>query len=186
MKRLFLVKAVLLICCAVQGAFANDTWTKPTSANDITGIWEGNLSIGISRNPLAMIPESSIKLDVTLDCREAASRTNASVHFTARMDFNKFMDDFTNQPEIRLFGVTKEVLWEMLVSEMKDENITYGKYYLIFTQSEYVDEFFLENSNEQILLNNDKTKMLLNIDFDLSMGFGNDDNSEIILTKRLH
>jgi len=184
MKKYFLIP-VLLICFTAQSIYAND-WAAPTSTSDFAGFWESRLVVRIAGDSSLGMPESTISVDFTLECLETSGK-DSKLKISVKFDLNKFMEDFASMPEIKASGLSKEMLWGMmsqyLSDTMENTDVTIGKYFLSLIETQSIDNFFLEDTN-QVFFNGDRTKMLMIFDQDITQGLGSEAITKVIFTKR--
>ena len=179
---------IIFICGITQNAAADDivNWHEPESDDDFVGIWVGHIVMQIPGNSEASMPESS--LDVSFFLEYTKDTGNLKVNI--RMDVDRLLTDWSNEPLIKQYGLTKDALWELFFAEIisgdEAENITMEKYYVSYniSVSGGVDALNYESSFGQVLFNDDKTKIKLIFYDGLSLGLGDEGFSEIILDKQ--
>ncbi|MCL2800565.1 MAG: hypothetical protein FWD28_02245 [Treponema sp.] len=190
-KRSLLFTVVILICAA-QSLSAADTsnWTPPRSMNELLGRWEGSVIIPISGDTEKMLPNSSFRFDLTFEYI-----VSYEVNVIMRLDMERFLVDFIEQPQLKAMGLSKDTIWQMLsLSMADDEEMTFGEYYVSRSMSYPLPALresslgaFIEGFDGQLLLNEERNKMLMDFSaasVDFSMGLGGESNSQIILDKR--
>jgi len=184
MKKHVLI-TILFICYAVQnGAADNNTiWKNAESINDFVGKWEGNNIITIPENAANAIPESSIEVGIFFEYIKGSDVVNASM----KLNLNRFLTDWSNVPEIRVNGFTKDNLWEFIISVlgvMDDKFSMGGEYYVNYDLSEKADVFFFDNTDGNILINGTGNQIKLSFNKPVSFGLGDEGFTEMILSKK--
>lgn len=180
-KNIFI--AILFICCAAQNGTADDitVWKKTESIDDFIGKWEGYINIAIPRNTANAIPESSIEVGIYFEYIKGSDEVNASMH----LNLNKFLTDWSNVPEIKERGFTKDKLWAYFIDVLENADDRFsvgGKYYLYYDISEKADEFFFSDGGE-MLVSETKNQVKLVFYEPVSFGLGDEGFTEIILNK---
>ena len=184
MKKIIIIH-ILLICIAAQSIFAED-WFEPKTLSDLAGNWESSFEIPITEGTIPGVPGSSIIIEITIDNTAPASK-DPKVKFFVKFNLNKFMDDIITLPEIKAYGFTKDMLWAIMsqsfTEEINEAEITVGKYFFTISQIHDADEFFFDDTN-QVLINKNKTKLLLVSDMDISQGLSDEGVYEVVFTKK--
>jgi len=179
-KNIVVILFVILLCHAPLCAFSDDiNWQIPVSINDFKGIWEGGIDI-----PIDEAVNTSIKLDMTFQYTEATSRSNAFFRISIKLDLNNFMDFMMAMPEVKMQGLSKDQIWGFMMEAINEPGVTFGKYFFTYSMTEDADDYFLDEIDGQIFFNNEKNKMLLIFDDDISQGFSEEAVHRIILTKK--
>ena len=172
---------------AEQAANAQD-WIEPTSPGELIGLWESNTTLPISANPAEMMPESSIGLIIIFDYRESGEKAGNNYKLSVRLDMSRFLDDFMFIPDIKALGLSKDSLWNILLQNIENAgttlDVTFGKYFISYTVSENISEFFTKSNRGQIFINTARNRILLSFNDDLSQGFSDREIKEVILVKR--
>jgi hypothetical protein len=168
----------------------NENWRLIESANDLTGKWEGNTTIEIPENLHEMMPKTSVNVRTIFEYSKNTKTEDSDCKFFMNIDFGKFLDDFLNLPDFKIYpGITKDSLWDMLslvfnsMDEIAGFDIAVEKYTLNFSFDGEVSAMFMNGSQGQILLNSSKNKMKLLFNSEIPLGFGNDEFTELILYK---
>jgi hypothetical protein len=165
------------ICGAAQSAGADETtWMEITSDDDVVGEWEGQFSLIIPANAMSISPETSLDLTMLMEYIKGKS-----LNITFTMDLDRFLTDMSG-----VAGMKKDVLWEMLVmATASDSMIQVGKkYYMYFYLTEEAEEFLFDSSKGEVLIDDSKSKIKMVFYEGLSVGFGAEGLSEIILYKK--
>ena len=182
---------MVLICGMAQNASANDTenWHEPASEDDFIGRWEGHVVMQIPRNPEAFIPETSLDLSIFLEYTKNAGTVNDNLKLTIKVDVDRMLTDWLNEPLIKMMGLSKDDLWAFFIEGMdlheETANMTAEKYYLSYAMSmSGIDALNNDISLGILLINDNKTKIKLIFTGGLSLGLGDEGFSEIILDKQ--
>ena len=184
-KSIYVFIFFILYAAQISAADNNTIWKKAESINDFAGKWEGYNIVAIPRNTANAIPESSIEVGIFFEYMEGSDNVNADM----KVNLDKFMTDWSNVPEIKWSGFSKDNLWEVIINEFEDNNIDdkfsiSGKYYLNYDLSEKADVFFFDNTDGDILLNETGNQVKMVFNKPMSFGLGDEGFTEIILDKK--
>jgi len=178
--------AILFVCYAVQNGVAdnNTIWKNAESINDFAGKWEGNNIIAIPQNTANAIPESSIEVGIFFEYIKGSDKVNAGME----VNLDSFLTDWSNVPEIKGSGFSKDNLWETLINVlgiMLDDKFSIGgKYYFNYDLSEKADVFFFNNTGGDILINETGNQIKMVFYETVSFGLGDEGFTEMILSKK--
>jgi hypothetical protein len=171
--------ASFFIGCATQGNRA-EVWRDTETPNDFIGKWEGSVVQIIPKNDDNFMPETTIEITISLEYLQDAERVNGNM----KVDFVRFLTDWSDVGVIKSSGMTKESLWEILTGEFgKNEEITVGgEYFITQDLSGDVDAMFSDGSKLQI--NGAGNRLKLIFPEAVSFGLGDSGFSEVILNKK--
>jgi len=180
MKRQFIAFVVFLIC--FTAAIGAQDWRIISSISDLEGRWEGSFNMDVPASPGDFIPKSSINFKMNLFC------TSSNYMFEISIDFEKLLDDFLDMPEAKGIGVTKELLWMVLVSAIEDQTKSSG---FNFSTDGYTINMNLSGDSSDLISDSDEyfineSRNMIRIVFNekMTLGLGDEGISEIILNKR--
>ena len=188
MKNKVIFAFLVFICffyvsCATQGNRANrpESWNVINSPDDCVGKWEGSYTSSIPRNVETLMPQSSIEMTVFIEYERGAARVNSNM----KMDFDKFVTDWANTPEMEQAGYAKDGIWDLLAGEFVNLGFIVGGKYFIYTDlSDDAGTFFSADAHGVILINDRGDKLKISFSEPISFGLGDAGISEIILYKR--
>jgi len=173
------VFAVFIIGCATTNAGSREYWKKISSANELTGKWEGSTRALIPENKANSIPKSSIGMDVTLEYIRNAGNLN----ILYKLDLEKMITDMLSTDIMKQAGVKKDQLWQILLTEFQNADeagvfTDYGKYYLLVTEKPGTDNL------SNCFINEKGNRIRIVFEEALVFGLGDEGISEVILTKK--
>ena len=181
-KSIFLVLFGVIFLFGFSQAAANENWRDLSSINDIIGKWDGYKILEIPQNYDMYLPKTSIEVSVTFEYILGSKDVIGNM----KIDMNRFLTDWSNIPEMLFIGFTKDLLWELLLSEIGDftEFTVGGKYFFNFDLSSDVHRFFETDIYGKIQINGNGTKLRILFLDEVSFGLGDDGFNEIVLDKR--
>ena len=174
----------LILLTGFTALQADEGWKDILSSNEIAGKWEGFKEIKIPRIAEMFIPATSLDISINLEYIRGSKEISGNM----KMDLNKFLTDWLSIPEIAMFGLTKDVLWELMVAEMSESEAdgftVGGKYFFNYDLAGDADDVFLKEDFGKIQINRNGDKLRLLFFEDITMGLGIDGFNEIILVKK--
>ena len=173
------VSSIFIIGCATANTGNSDTWRNVSSVNELIGKWEGASSVGIPENQEASIPQSSIKIIVSLEYKE----NSASINSVYKFDLDKLLSDMMKTDGMKQAGITKRKLWEVLVNEIlsADEDgvfSDYGDFYMLLTEESGINDL------SKCFINEKGNRLKIVFDEAIVFGLGDTWITEIILIKK--
>jgi len=173
--------AVLIIGCATSGGSSGTSWKRVRMVDEVIGKWEGSVNITVPENHGSNIPETSIEVSVFIEYLKGDIEVTGGM----KVDMNRFLSDWANVDSIRMVGITKDLLWEVLVEEFEkdDSMVVGGKYYITADLSGSVDEFLIDSAG-YFMINDSQTQLKMVFNQAVSFGFGDTGFKEIVLNRK--
>jgi hypothetical protein len=177
MKRFTVVVVFTVLLCAAAGA---QSWKQVNTEEELEGSWEGFVTLQIPRNMEAGIPQSSLKVTISLQCQPGG---NAAM--TIMMDLNQLLKDWIAMPEVQEAGLTKDTIWEYIIDQMggMPEAEFNDDYTIAYMVSAPLEEF-MEEAIRIMEINRGRTKLKLTFPEVISLGIGDKGFKEIVLDKK--
>ena len=184
----FFLGIIFLVIIHNVAANENINWNEAESDDDFVGVWESDIVLHVPKSE-AFMPESSFNINFTLEYKKPAGFAGNNFKLGIKMDLDKFLNDWTNEPIIRILGFSKDDLWALFLGEMNSgigiENLTIEKYFISYSISDRIESFASDDSIGNIFINDEKTKIKLILGEDvITLGLGDMGFSEIILDKK--
>jgi hypothetical protein len=167
----------------------NTDWRLLGNVDDLAGRWEGNVTMDIPENLNEMIPKSSMDVRAIFEYSKNTKARDTDYSFFMNINFEKFLDDFMKFPEVRMNKKKKNDIWDMFalifnsMDEFSDYNIVVKKYYFEFNYNGKIDELVNGSAQGQIFLNGAKNQMKWLFNSAVSLNFGDEGFSDLILYK---
>ncbi|MDR2552074.1 MAG: hypothetical protein LBD31_02760 [Treponema sp.] len=181
MKKCLLFAGLILLAGATLEAQRRAAWNPVDSPEELAGRWEGSQIMPIPQNAEAGMPQSFLKITISMDYAE-----EGGVTVILTMDFGQLLSDWTAMPEAKQAGLTKDLLWDMMSAELAnafDGAALAGAYTMTLTISGSMEDLMGDESLKTEL-SRDRKKLKLTFPQKLSLGLGDEGFQEIILNKQ--
>jgi hypothetical protein len=167
----------------------NVNWITPVSDADFLGRWESRFSMDIPQFPGIAMPRTGVDVAFNLEYTKPAA--GGMFLYNMVFDMERFLDALLSVPEMKMLGMTKDTVWDLMLSdadfsdgEFSEYDVVIKRYYISVTQTETAEEFFEDSSKGEVFISEDRRQMKLVFFEPVTLGLGDAGFSEVILHKR--
>ncbi|GHV84431.1 hypothetical protein AGMMS50230_00390 [Spirochaetia bacterium] len=176
MKKFISVLIFAAFFCTAAEAQQRAAWTEVQSLEELIGNWEGSQVLKVPKNAETGIPQSSLPVTISLNYVSGNELT-----ITIIMDLNQLLKDWSALPELQQQGITKDALWQSMLSELSRFGVDYSENYTI-TFRIPIEEAAVPG-DDSLTLNRNRTRLKITFPSAISLGLGDEGLAEIILSK---
>ena len=186
---LFVILIVfVLIGCSTQNnktssneSLQGKLWYEISSLDQLIGKWEGSRNVRIPKNEENFMPDSEIDIKMSIEYVKGDEK----LVFNMEIDMNRFLTDCMEMDSIKEAGLSKDYLWESIIEtfdEMDGFSVG-GNYFVNYNLFFDEEEIFIEDSDENFVINADGDTIRITFSEAVSFGLGDEGFNEIILNK---
>jgi hypothetical protein len=168
----------------------NVNWITPVSDEDFLGRWEGRFSMDIPQLPGVNIPRTGVDVVFNIEYTKTPAAGGIFLINWA-FDMERFLDALLSTPEMKALGLSKNALWDLMIADINVDSgefakydITVKRYTVSMTETETTEEFMEDTSGGEVLISEDRTQIKLVFNERITLGFGDEGFSEVILHRR--